>query len=66
MSEYIERGGVIYGYARVSSRDQNETRQMISLTAAGVQAENIIVEKQSGKDFERPRYRALVRKMRAG
>lgn len=60
------RKPVVYGYARVSSRDQNEERQLVSLTAAGVQPENITVEKQSGKDFDRPLYRALVRKMCEG
>lgn len=60
------RKPVVFGYARVSSRDQNEERQLVSLTEAGVQPENITVEKQSGKDFDRPLYRALVRKMCEG
>lgn len=55
-----------YGYARVSTREQNEERQIVSLTGAGVQRENIIVEKQSGKDFDRPLYIKLVRKLRDG
>ena len=42
-----------YGYVRVSTREQNEDRQLIAMAEAGVREENIIVEKQSGKDFER-------------
>ena len=53
--------GDIYGYARVSSPDQNEDRQMISLMEEmKVPAGNIFVDKQSGKDFNRPQYRALM------
>mgnify|MGYP004499718419 CR=1 FL=1 len=55
-----------YGYARVSTREQNEERQIISLTGAGVDRDNIIVEKQSGKDFDRPLYIKLVRKLHEG
>lgn len=55
-----------YGYARVSTREQNEERQIISLTGAGVQRENIVVEKQSGKDFDRPLYIELIGKLRTG
>ena len=55
-----------YGYARVSTREQNEERQIISLTGAGVDRENIIVEKQSGKDFDRPLYLRLVKKLHEG
>ena len=54
----------IYGYVRVSSRDQNEDRQLIAMRDAGVPERNIIVEKQSGKDFNRPMYRRLLRKMK--
>ena len=51
----------IYGYARVSSPDQNEDRQMISLMEEmNVPAENIFVDKQSGKDFNRPKYQELL------
>lgn len=49
-----------YGYARVSSRDQNLDRQIIALTDAGVDRDNIFVDKQSGKDFNRPAYQDLV------
>ncbi len=44
----------IYGYARVSSTDQNEGRQMLALSKAGVNKKNIYMDKLSGKDFERP------------
>ncbi|MBR0409191.1 MAG: recombinase family protein [Clostridia bacterium] len=53
-----------YGYARVSSTDQNEHRQLIALRAAGVAEESIFVDKQSGKDFERPQYKRMLRKMK--
>lgn len=56
----------IYGYVRVSSTDQNEERQMIALRNAAVPEKNIFMDKQSGKDFERPHYKKLVRKLRAG
>lgn len=52
--------GNIYGYARVSSREQNEDRQLIALKEMQVSPENIFVDKQSGKDFDRPQYKALV------
>ena len=56
----------IYGYARVSTREQHEDRQLISLTDAGIPPHSIYVDKQSGKDFERPQYRRLVRRLREG
>ena len=56
----------IYGYVRVSSTDQNEDRQMIALREVSVPPKNIFVDKQSGMDFERPRYKKLVRKLKAG
>ena len=52
--------GITYGYARVSTQVQNEGRQLIALRDFGVLEENIIVEKQSGKDFERPLYQGLI------
>ena len=55
-----------YGYIRVSSVDQNEARQIQAMQDFGVAAENMVIEKQSGKDFHRPRYRKLVRRLRAG
>ena len=56
--------GNIYGYVRVSSKDQNEGRQIIAMEEVNVPEENIYVDKQSGKDFNRPKYKALVRKLR--
>ena len=67
ISAFTERGKTmekVYGYARVSSTDQNEHRQLITLQAAGVLEESIFVDKQSGKDFERPQYRRMLRKMK--
>ena len=55
-----------YGYARVSSRDQNEERQVIALTNAGVPRRMIYVDKESGKDFNRPKWKSLMRKLKAG
>lgn len=55
-----------YGYARVSSIDQNEERQIIALTAKGVDRGSIFVDKKSGKSFERPQYKKLIRKLREG
>ena len=49
-----------YGYIRVSSRDQNEDRQMIALQEMSVKENNIFMDKQSGKDFERPQYKRMV------
>lgn len=54
----------IYGYVRVSTKEQNEDRQMIALREIGVPEENIYLDKQSGKDFERPQYKRLIRKMK--
>ena len=54
----------IYGYARVSTREQNEERQMIALREALVPEENIFMDKQSGKDFDRPEYRRMVRRLK--
>lgn len=53
----------IYGYMRVSSKDQNEDRQKIALTEMGVPENNIYMDKQSGKDFERTQYKRLLRKL---
>lgn len=55
-----------YGYARISSRDQNERRQLIALQDFGIQRERIYVDKQSGKDFERDQYLRLLRKLGCG
>ncbi len=53
-----------YGYVRVSTREQNESRQLLALGEAQVPAKNIYMDKQSGKDFERPMYRRLLKKLR--
>ncbi|MBR1496715.1 MAG: recombinase family protein [Oscillospiraceae bacterium] len=54
----------IYGYIRVSSRDQNEDRQLIAMREKDVPEKNIFTDKQSGKDFERPQYKKLLRKLK--
>lgn len=56
----------IYGYIRVSSKDQNEDRQVIALSACGIPKKNIFMDKQSGKDFNRPAYRKLLKKIKPG
>ena len=56
----------IYGYIRVSSRDQNEDRQRIAMREAGVREHCVFTDKQSGKDFDRPGYRRLLRKLKPG
>ena len=56
----------IYGYIRVSTKDQNEDRQKIALAEFPVPAENVFMDKLSGKDFNRPQYKKLMRKLRKG
>lgn len=53
-----------YGYIRVSTRDQNEDRQLIAMGALAIPEKNIFMDKQSGKDFDRPQYKKLVKKLR--
>ncbi len=53
-----------YGYIRVSTREQNEDRQLIAMRGAGVPEKNIYTDKRSGKDFERPRYKQLMRRLK--
>lgn len=55
-----------YGYIRVSSADQNEDRQRLAMARAEVLEKDIYLDKQSGKDFERPQYKRLVKKLRPG
>ncbi|MDE7065177.1 MAG: recombinase family protein [Desulfovibrionaceae bacterium] len=55
-----------YGYIRVSSTDQNESRQRIALEQMDIQPANMFMDKMSGKDFKRPQYRAMLRKLRSG
>lgn len=55
-----------YGYVRVSSTDQNEDRQMLDMQLVKVTSENIFVDKQSGKDFNRPEYQRLISVLKPG
>lgn len=56
--------GKIYAYIRVSTREQNESRQLIAVKEIGVPQQNIFMDKQSGKDFDRPQYQKLLRKLK--
>lgn len=58
--------GTTYGYVRVSTREQNEDRQMVALEQFNVPAKNIFMDKQSGKDFNRPAYKKLIKKLKQG
>ena len=58
--------GNIYGYIRVSSLDQNEDRQRVAMRERAVPEKNLFIDKQSGKDFDRPQYRRLVKKLKPG
>lgn len=62
----IAKGGNVYGYVRVSTKDQFEDRQVIALAEYQIPRKNLFIDKQSGKDFERPAYKRLVRKLRPG
>ena len=55
-----------YGYVRVSSKDQNEARQIQAMLEFGVRQDIIYADKQSGKDFDRPRYKKLIRRLKKG
>ena len=55
-----------YGYIRVSSRDQNEDRQLLAIRAAPFPVDRLYVDHQSGKDFNRPQYKKLIRRLRPG
>ncbi len=54
----------VYGYVRVSSKDQNQDRQMIAMRKLFIKEKNIFMDKQSGKDFDRPQYKKLVKKLK--
>ena len=54
----------VYGYVRVSSREQNEDRQLIALQEVGVSGRSVYLDKQSGKDFDRPQYKKLLKKLK--
>ena len=56
----------IFGYVRVSSTDQNEDRQLIAMSEKNIPQRNIYIDKQSGKDFERPQYKRLVKRLKPG
>ena len=65
----LHKGGLItipstYGYIRVSTRDQNEDRQLIAMRELSIPETNVFLDKQSGKDFERPQYKKLVKKLK--
>ena len=57
---------VTYGYVRVSTKDQNEARQMIAMQEFGIDGNRIFLDKQSGKDFNRPQYQKLIRRLKKG
>ena len=56
----------IYGYVRVSAVDQNEARQLLEMRRLGIKSENIFIDKQSGKDFNRPEYLSLIKLLKKG
>ena len=56
----------VYGYIRVSSKDQNEDRQRIAMREFGIPDDCLIIDKQSGKNFDRPGYKKLLRKLKPG
>ena len=58
--------GNVYGYVRVSSIDQNEDRQLIVMDENNVPSKNVYIDKQSGKDFDRPQYKKPVKKLKQG
>ncbi len=58
--------GSTYGYIRVSSTDQNEERQLLAMSQRAVPRKNLYIDKQSGKDFDRPQYRRMLRHIKPG
>ena len=58
--------GRIFGYVRVSTREQNEDRQLLALMECSVRGESIFIDKQSGKDFNRPEYQRLIKVLKPG
>lgn len=58
--------GTTYGYIRVSTREQNEARQLVAMKAFGIPDDCIFMDKQSGKNFDRPRYLELIRRLHPG
>ena len=63
---WIGDNNMLYGYIRVSTKDQNEMRQIVALESFGVLAKQIYLDKQSGKDFDRPKYNELLSKLKSG
>ncbi len=55
-----------YGYVRISSTDQHEDRQVTAMDGLGIPPKNLFIDKQSGKDFDRPKYKQLIRKLKTG
>lgn len=62
----MQRKTQIFGYVRVSTREQNEVRQLIALEPFRIPKRNLYIDKQSGKDFERPAYKRLVKRLHKG
>ena len=58
--------GNVLGYIRVSSTDQNEERQLVAMKEKNVPGKNLFMDKQSGKDFERPSYKKMIRRLKPG
>lgn len=61
-----ENTGKLYGYIRVSTKEQNEDRQRLAMHEFGIADRDLYMDKQSGKDFERPNYKRLIRKLKPG
>ncbi|MEG1862324.1 MAG: recombinase family protein [Oscillospiraceae bacterium] len=62
----MEKRKNIYAYLRVSTKDQNEARQVLAIKPYKIEAKNIYIDKQSGKDFNRPQYKKLMRRLKSG
>ena len=58
--------GNVFGYVRVSTKEQNEDRQMIAMEQAKVPPGNIYADKQSGKNFDRPKYKKMLKRLEKG
>ena len=56
----------VYGYVRVSTREQNVERQLIALKKMGIPQTGIFIDRQSGKDFQRPAYQRMIKSLKAG
>ena len=57
---------MVYGYARVSTKEQNEDRQLIAFERCGRKIDKVIIDKQSGKDFKRTGYQKMLKKLKKG